>query len=152
TTRDELKARLGDRLPFLAAGLPAVAERFPELGAEPTTDRFAVFAAAAELISTEARERPLAIFLDDLHAADAPSLLALRFIADAVNEWPVLLIALARDVAGLADVAHLRLELDGLNADAVEALIERTTGRAAANGLAEEIHAETGGNPLFVAE
>ena len=129
--REELQQRLGTRLPFLASGLPELAERFPELGAAPQTDRFVVFSAAAGLISGEARERPLAIFLDDLHAADEPSLLALRFLADSVSEWPVLLVALARQAEGMADVAHLRLELDGLGADAVSALVEPTTGRAA---------------------
>ena len=118
-----LRARLGPRLPFLAANLPWLAELLPELG--PTSlpeDRFAIFSAAAELIATEARQRPLAIFLDDLHAADEPSLLLLRYLADAVDGWPVLLVAMSREE--IPGPAHLRVEVEGLDEAAVAELVD----------------------------
>jgi len=162
--REALRERLGRRLPELAASLPSLGELYPELGTALTLpeDRFAVFSAAAELLLGEARLRPIVIVLDDLHAADEPSLLLLRFIARELTGHPVVVLGLARDgeapeaaqelLTEIAARAHVRIELGGLPPEGVSTLIERTAGRTPAGELVDSIHADTGGNPLFVAE
>jgi DNA-binding SARP family transcriptional activator len=159
----DLRPRLGARLSTLADALPALREVFPDLGlARAPDDRFEVFSATAELFATESRQRPIALFVDDAHAADESSLLLLRFLADAVPEWPLLLVAVWRDEAAaeaveallgeIASRSHVRIHLSGLPEDEVGRLVERTTGLAPSDSLVTSIHADTGGNPLFVAE
>src|SRR5262249_46109734 len=123
---------------------------------------FVVFSAAAEFFEREARERPLLIVLDDLHAADAPSLLLLRFIADELATWPVLIAALARDddggqhtrqlLADLATRARVAIPLHGLGEEAGSVMIARAIGREPSGGRVRTIRSDTGGTPLFVAE
>jgi DNA-binding SARP family transcriptional activator len=162
---DALRRRLGPRLVTLASALPAVRWLYPELsssqGGTPV-DRFVVFSAAAEFFEREARERPLLIVLDDLHAADEPSLLLLRFIAEELTTWPVLIAALAREddggrgtqelLADLATRARVAVGLRGLSVQAVSVMIARAIGREPDERLVRTIHSETDGNPLFVAE
>src|SRR4029077_5734936 len=88
--------------------------------------------------------------------------LLLRYLAGELPAWPLLVVALWRDGEGPAPVqellsdaaahAHVRLPLGGLTAADVSALVEDTTGVPASAALVESIHADTGGNPLCVAE
>jgi DNA-binding SARP family transcriptional activator len=162
---DALRRRLGPRLPTLTSALPALRRLYPELasnGGDVPDDRFVVFSAAAEFFQREAHERPLVIVLDDLHAADDPSLLLLRFISGEVSSWPMLIAALARDddpgsetqalLADLAGRAQVAIGLRGLGQEAVSVMIAREIGRKPSEGLIRTIHSDTGGNPLFVAE
>ena len=48
---------------------------------EPKAARFRLFTATADFLRNASERQPLVLFLDDLHAADAPSLLLLRFLA-----------------------------------------------------------------------
>ena len=103
--------------------------------------------------------------LDDLHAADAPSLLLLRFIARELGSMRVLVLGACRDVDPLpvpaladmlADVGRdpvtRRLELSGLSATEVADYVARVAGEIASPELAAELHEQTEGNPLFVGE
>ena len=162
---DALRRRLGPRLATLASALPALGRLHPELRSseiEVPEDRFVVFSATAEFFEREARERALLIVLDDLHAADEPSLLLLRFISGELTTWPVLIAALARDdhggdetqqlLADLAAHAQVVIPLRGVGEQAVSVMIARAIGRKPGDGLVRAIHSDTGGNPLFVAE
>src|SRR5436189_190422 len=69
----------------LAQLLPELRELFPDLGEPPAPEsesaRFRLFEATATFLTNAARARPLVLVLDDLHAADEPSLLLLQFLA-----------------------------------------------------------------------
>ncbi|HEX8025759.1 MAG TPA: BTAD domain-containing putative transcriptional regulator, partial [Candidatus Limnocylindrales bacterium] len=159
-----LEARFGDRLPGLVGAVPWLFDpaQVPDVEARSAEARFVVFSAAATVVQALARERPLLLVLDDLHAADEPSLLLLRFLAGEIASSPVLILALARSGEGpdavralLAEVAgraQPRIDLTGLPAPAVAALVERETGRTPSDELLASIRADTGGNPLFVGE
>ena len=103
--------------------------------------------------------------LDDLHAADEPSLLLLRFVAREIAGARLLVICAHRDVdpaigdplsAAVAELVrepHARqIALAGLGERDVARYIERSTGVNSAGVAGRSIAAETEGNPLFVVE
>jgi DNA-binding SARP family transcriptional activator/tetratricopeptide (TPR) repeat protein len=142
----------------------ALRDLLPDLPPEATADspdaRFRLFEAVAACLT---RSAPVAVFLDDLHAADAPSLLLLRFLAGHIAAAPIVVVGCYRDTEGgpeleeaLADVARRpathRLSLTGLGAAAVGRLLEQAMGTAPPPELAARIAADTQGNPLFAGE
>ncbi len=172
-----LRGYTGDRdRNEIVAGRQELATILPELGepgeSEPKrspTDadaaRFRLFEAVASLLAEAAGHRPLALLLDDLHAADEPSLLLLRFVASQAADTPLLIVAAHRDAelqpdAPLASIVpelarerrarHLHLE--GLSETEVGRLIEAAGGVAAPQQSVQAIHRGTEGNPLFVGE
>ena len=64
---------------------PGLHDLFPELHVPPSSDpegaRFRLFDSTTSFLRSVARGQPLVLLLDDLHAADAPSLLLLQFVA-----------------------------------------------------------------------
>lgn len=144
------------------------------LGPEPLVDtaaglmtnaeeaRFVAFDRAARCLRSAAAERPLALVLDDLHAADAPSLLFLLLLVRDLARTPLLVLGTYRDAetrnapelaALLAKIArHAEvMPLRRLSAEAVAAWArESAPGIDAAR--AEELYRVTEGHPLFVVE
>jgi tetratricopeptide (TPR) repeat protein len=129
-------------------------------------DRFRSFDAMATFLRGLSRRRPLVLILDDLHVADASSLLLLRFLAGEINDSNMMVVGLGRDegvlerdAAGaiLAEIARIpgthRLELTGLSVedfgDLVRAMAQRDTSDPA---WIADLHDETEGNPLFLTE
>ena len=105
------------------------------------------------------------IVLDDLHWADEPSLLLLRFAAKEVGSSGLLILGTYRDVElgrhhplarVLGDIsgseASARIPLRGLTVAAVERYIEMTSSGPAPPGLARAVQEQTDGNPFFVGE
>jgi hypothetical protein len=150
---------LGALLPGLGGG-PAGGS-----GEDPERARFRLFDAATAFFDDAARARPLVLIIDDLHAADRPSLLLLRHLADEVATRRVLVVGAFRDLEvgpdhPLADdlaslgraVSTLRLTLAGLERAEVARYLEARAGVDAAAALADRLHRETGGNPLYLAE
>ena len=68
----------------LARMVPAVGQRLGELPPSQTTDadteRYLLYAAVVGLLEEASQERPVLLFLDDLHWADKPSLQLLRHV------------------------------------------------------------------------
>src|SRR3954470_8799124 len=147
----------------LVALLPELRERLPDLPDAPSDGsegaRFRLLEAAVSFLAGASSERPLAIFLDDLHAADASSLLLLRFVAAHAARSRLLIVGCFRDTAvteQLADVlnesAVRRLSLKGLGADDTSRLLAQVVGSEPDDDLAARVQAETQGNPLFSTE
>jgi DNA-binding SARP family transcriptional activator/tetratricopeptide (TPR) repeat protein len=166
---DALRAQLGAGAADLAQILPELREPFPDLpeppSLEPEAARFRLFDAAAEFLRNASESRPIVLLLDDLHAADAPSLVLMRFLARQLGSSRLLLLGAYRDVDPipgqpltemLVEVARepatRRLPIGGLSERDVVDYIELSTGVPAPTPLARAIHAETEGNPLFVTE
>jgi len=166
---DLLRSQLGAGATYLAQIVPELREQFSDL-AEPISleseaDRFRLFDAVAEFLRNAAQHRLLVLALDDLHAADTPSLLLLQFVARELGSMRVLLVGAYRDVdpiptepltAALAELARervtRRLELGGLSQEEVAEYVELTASEIASPKLAVALHGETEGNPLFVGE
>jgi DNA-binding SARP family transcriptional activator/Fe2+ transport system protein FeoA len=164
-----LDAELGGRAVELAQILPELREVLPALPEPASSDsegaRFRLFDATAEFLRNASRARPLVVFLDDLHAADEPSLLLLQFVARSLADSRLLVLGAYRDVdpvpgehltATLAELARergtRRLSLDGLAEEDVAEYVELTASEIAAPAFVAALHEETEGNPLFVGE
>jgi hypothetical protein len=147
----------------------------PELGegledsrrgsADPDASRFQLFDATAAFLRSVAHEQALVIALEDLHAADVPSLLLLEFIARTLGTSRILVVATYRDVevgrdhplaATLLELARegvtRRIALTGLRPDDVERFIAQSAGVRPSARLVDVVHRETEGNPLFIGE
>ncbi len=120
-----------------------------------------MFDAVARLVRDAAASHPLVVVLEDLHWADASSLLLLRHLVDGGLDGPVLLVGTRRTVepttsaplvdamAALARAGAERVHLDGLGTAAVAALLERSLG-AHDPRLDDFVGQVSGGNPFFV--
>ena len=166
---EDLRAQLGSGASELAQLFPELEELFPGLAAPLPTEgegaRFRLFDAAATFLKAASRSRPLVIVLDDLHAADEPSLLLLRFLSRELRESRLLVAGLYRDVdptvreplaAALAELARepvtRRLSLSGLAPPEVADFVEHVMDTTPSDALVAAIYEESGGNPLFVSE
>ena len=166
---DALQGRLGSGAADIAQLFPELRELLPNLP-EPTAPesvgaRIRLFDATVAFLDSIARERPLVVFFDDLHAADEPSLLLLRFVAREVAGTGLLLIAAFRDVdptlrdplrTALSELVReplvRRISLGGLPYDDVANYIANVASVPPEARAVAAIHSETGGNPLFVGE
>lgn len=128
--------------------------------AEADAARFRLFDATAQLVARLAARSPLVLVLDDLHVADVPSLLLVRFVARGLRTLRVLVVATHREVEAAArpEVGDLLAKIgrDG-ETIALRRLSEtdvaawmRDAGRA--DDAAARVHRATEGNPLFVQE
>ena len=120
--------------------------------------RFAVFDAVAEQLRTWSRESPLLIVLDDLHAADQPSLLLLQFVARSVRDTGLVVLGTYREAEARANAA-VRAVLDAVGHEGRllplrglgQADVAAMVGDADAT-FAREVWRVTEGNPFFVDE
>jgi ABC-type branched-subunit amino acid transport system substrate-binding protein/streptogramin lyase/tetratricopeptide (TPR) repeat protein len=167
--RETLRSQLGAGGPDLAQIIPELRELFPDLPRPPSVDpegaRFRLFDAIASFLRNTAQAKPLVLVLDDLHAADEPSLLLLQFVARELGESRLLVLAAYRDVdpaltdplaTTVSDLARepvtRALPLTGLVRPDVARFIELTVDCAPTAELAAAVHTETDGNPFFVGE
>jgi len=165
---ETLRSQLGAGAADMAQIVPELRALLPDLD-EPSLEgegaRFRLFDAAGRFLRNAAASRPLVLILDDLHAADEPSLLLLRFLAGELASSRILVVGTYRDVdptvrdplaSTLAELARepvtRRLELTGLTEADVARYIELSAEAAPPAELVATIHAETEGNPLFVGE
>ena len=152
---------LVDLAPDLEARLPRPAPSADGPPRDPAQARFALFDAMAMLLTNVAERHPLLITLDDLHEADAASLLLLVFVARQIGRSRLMVLATAREpgpstslpaaLAPLASEAQT-LALRGLAVGEVQRFVASRTGRDVPRELAVALHRRTDGNPLFVEE
>ncbi|MDX6606582.1 MAG: hypothetical protein QOD14_1122, partial [Solirubrobacterales bacterium] len=160
--------QLGGGAPEIAQLIPEVAEKLdiePAKGTDSEEARFRLFDSVTSLMLAAARDRPIVIVLDDLHWADEPSLLLLRFAVRELASSGLLILGTYRDVElgrhhplarVLGEISGIegsgRIPLRGLSVGPVERYLEMTAGAAAPPGLAEAVQEQTDGNPFFVGE
>jgi DNA-binding SARP family transcriptional activator len=165
---DALRSQLGPGAAELAQIVPELRGLFPEVPVPSVEDegaRFRLFDATTRFLKAAAVLRPLVIVLDDMHAADEPSLLLLRFLTAELGGSRILVVGTYRDVdptvrdplaSTLAELARepvtRRIDLGGLTEGDVARFIELTTLTTPPAEVAAAIHAETQGNALFVGE
>ena len=161
---DTLLLQLASAAPDLAQMLPELQDLFPELrvpaSSDPEGARFRLFDSTVAFLRTVARAQPLVLVLDDLQAADAPSLLLLRFVANQMDDLHILVVGLYRDdgpqnpqlTSAVAEVArHVatrQISLVGLGRPEVARLIEATVDAQLPSAAIEAVQEQTEGNPL----
>ncbi len=166
---DALRAAAGAGLDLIADVVPDLVERVPALRPSAMdTDsqaRLRLLEAIAGLWKRAAQDRPQLLILDNLHWADAPSLRLLEFLAAEITTSRLLVLGTYRDIElsrqhplsnSLGELARhacfVRLRLTGLSRDETRQFIAAASGQAPPSKLLSEVHAQTEGNPLFVAE
>jgi hypothetical protein len=165
--RGTLRSQLGQGAPDLAQMVPELREVFPDLpelpSIDPETARFRLFDATSAFLRRASRSHPVVVVLDDLQAADVPSLLLLRFLTGELGPSRILLVGAFRDPASdhplIETVLELerqpvthRLELRGLGGEDVARFIESIVGVPPAATTITVVHGKTDGNPLFLTE
>ncbi|GHF69053.1 tetratricopeptide (TPR) repeat protein [Amycolatopsis bartoniae] len=150
---------------WAAAQRAAGAELAVLLGEAPGSapvEPFRLFDAVTTALVSVSQLRPVAVVLDDLHAADPASLKLCEFAARHTWFERLVLVGTYRDDEVEAAEHPLRplltslpakartVSLTGLSPDEVGHLMTRTAGREPGARLAAAVHRRTGGNPFFV--
>jgi predicted ATPase len=148
--------------------VPTLRERLniaPRPPGDPEEDRWRLLQAATDLLHHAAEQQPLLVVLEDLHDADSGTLDLLLYVARNLHGARLLVVGTYRDVA--VDRAHrlsmaltelhrasnvARLQLRGLSTDEVQRLLAESSHQTIPQPLADLVHRQTEGNPLFVHE
>jgi predicted ATPase len=127
-------------------------------------------AAVADALVSDAAEKPIILFIDDLQWADSASLSMLHYLSRAVVSSRVLIIGafrseeLAPDSEGhphplletlrlmSREDLHVEIKLSSLSKSEVERLAESMISGNVDHGLIEKLALESQGNPLFAIE
>lgn len=123
------------------------------MSAEPAPDPFVVGLGALGLLSAVAGDRPLICVIDDAQWLDAPSALALAFIARRLPAKSFGLILAVREPNELTEFAGLpELLVGGLNEADARALLDSALPGRLDERVLDRIVSETRGNPLTLLE
>jgi tetratricopeptide (TPR) repeat protein len=131
----------------------------------PEEDRYRLMQGVTSFLTNSAVVQPMLVVLEDLHDADRGTLEMLQYVSKNIARTRLLIVATYRDVdvdrnhplsAALAELRRSssfgRVLLRGLNADEVSRMLKSIAHDEIPWGLAQAIHAQTEGNPLFVQE
>jgi tetratricopeptide (TPR) repeat protein len=130
---------------------------------DPEQARLRVFDSATRFFELFSRSLPLILIFDNLHAADLPSLLLLRFAARNLTNSRIMIVGTCRNTelsrlpkhaALIGELASegVRISLSGLAEAEVGRLFASTAGHTIDARTAGEVREATDGNPLFVIE
>ncbi|MHD0279760.1 helix-turn-helix transcriptional regulator [Rhodococcus aetherivorans] len=120
------------------------------LSAERPRDRFAVCAAAFQLLATTAERSPTLVLVDDAQWLDVSTAEALAFTARRLRAEGLVLLIATRDVGGFADIEQLNI--GALDEDSAAELLTARFAAAPAEEVVRALTAELGGNPLALHE
>ena len=128
-------------------------------------DRWRLLQSVSTFLRNAAAVQPLCIVLEDLHWSDRGTLDLLVHLARNLQGARLLMVGTYRDVevdrshplsSILAELrrgsAFDRIPLRGLTPDEVHRMINAVTGQEVRRALAEGVHRQTEGNPLFIQE
>ncbi|WP_203582084.1 helix-turn-helix transcriptional regulator [Microbacterium hibisci] len=141
-------------IPAVQADAVAAALALPGATArDEGRDRFTIGAAVLSLVCRFAEDGPVAVVVDDLHFADAPSSNALVFAARRLAADPVVVLLGVRSPEGDALVEGLPgLVLGGVDLAAARAILVGAEGENVSDDRVRALHRATDGNPLAMLE
>ena len=136
---------------------------FEEEGGDPDSERFRFFEAVTATLNELSSSGPVLLVIDDLHAADQPTLLLLRHVLQGTDDAKLGVVGMFIDTEVPSDhrlramVADFRaaqpvatVHLQGLPSAAVEELVQDWPN--APDDLVPQLCRLTDGNPLFLDE
>jgi serine/threonine protein kinase/tetratricopeptide (TPR) repeat protein len=164
----DLREELGTGAADVARIVSEIREKLkvkPRTKGDPEEERYRLMQAVTGFLSNAAAVQPLLIVLEDLHDSDKGTLEILTHVSRHLSGTRILVVGTYRDVevdrnhplsAALAELRRVstygRVLLRGLNPDEVRRMLEGITREEIPWGLAEAVHRQTEGNPLFVQE
>ena len=165
---DLLSNELGPDAGDVARILPEIRRRMevePGPPGDPEQDRYRLLQAVATFLRNASEAQPLLVVLEDLHDADKGTLDMLTYFSRNLGGSRLLIAGTYRDVevdrahplsGTLAELRRAssfeRIGLRGLNPDEVQRMMSGVAGREIPWSVAEAVHRQTEGNPLFVQE
>ncbi len=128
---------------------------------DPEQARFRLFDSVAVALRNLAGSGPLMLLLEDLHDADQPSLMMLRFVVGQLKRAPILVLGTYRDIQvqrwpvlsrliGNLVQEAAQVPLSALSREDTARMIEGRAGTPPSPRLVSDIHQATAGNPLFI--
>jgi tetratricopeptide (TPR) repeat protein len=164
----DLREELGTGAADVARIVSEIRERLkvkPRPKGDPEEERYRLMQAVTGFLTNAASVQPLMVVLEDLHDADKGTLDMLTHTSRHLAGTRLLVVGTYRDVevdrshplsAALAELRRVstygRVLLRGLNPDEVRRMLESITREEIPWSLAEAVHRQTEGNPLFVQE
>jgi tetratricopeptide (TPR) repeat protein len=164
----DLREELGSGAADVARIISEIRERLkirPRPQKDPEEERYRLLQGVSEFLSNAANVQPMLVVLEDLHDADKGTLEMLNYVSRNLAGTRLLIVSTYRDIevdrshplsAALAELRRVstygRVQLRGLNADEVRRMLEGITRGSVPWGLAQAVHRQTEGNPLFVQE
>ncbi len=165
---EDLRKELGTGATDVARIVSEIREKLkvkPREAVNPEEDRYRLMQAVTSFLSNAAAVKPMLVILEDLHDADKGTLEMLTYVSRNLANTRLLLVGTYRDVevdrnhplsSALAELRRVstygRVLLRGLNVDEVRRMLVSITGQDIPLGLADAVHRQTEGNPLFVQE
>ncbi|MBN2075553.1 MAG: protein kinase [Dehalococcoidales bacterium] len=165
---EDLKKELGSGATDVAKIVSEVREKLhvkPRESQNPEEDRYRLMQAVSSFLANAAAVKPMLVILEDLHDADKGTLEMLSYVSRNLVNTRLLIVGTYRDVevdrthplsAALAELRRVstfgRVLLRGLSAEEVGRMLTGITGEEIPFGLAQAVHNQTEGNPLFVQE
>ena len=141
-TRRHAAGRAGEIVQMVPELLAHVPDVEPVVAGESDSARFQLFDSVASFLRSAAQSAPLLVVLDDLQAADTPSLRFLRFLASQLADSSILILATYRELEVTAEhpLAEALVELgrepstrvmrlQGLGEDSVGRFVQAAAGR-----------------------
>jgi len=145
--------------------LPEFHKLFPTVAPLPDVDaeqaRFRLLDAITRFLQASAKQKPLALMIDDLHRADTSSLLLLEFLVRELRDSPVFILGAYRDLDILGDTAREQcltrvartaasrsIQLNGISRRAVGELV----GQPENAELVSALYEQSAGNPFFLTQ
>jgi class 3 adenylate cyclase len=165
---EALSRELGQSAPEVARIVSEIRDRIdvetlPLL--DPAEERYRLLQAVSSFLRNASRAQPLMVVLEDLHDADRGTLDMLTYLARNLGGTRVLILGTYRDVevdrmhplsGALSELRRggqfERILLRGLTTGEVQRMLAAIAGHEVQWGLAEAVHRQTEGNPLFVQE
>jgi ATP/maltotriose-dependent transcriptional regulator MalT len=156
-------------LEWAGAGRQALGALLPDFGSPPPepddTIRLQLFETVTMLLERASENGPLAVIIEDIHWADESTRHVLRFLARALTDAPVMIIATYRSDEltrrhplrpFLAEVGRfpgtVRIELPGLDRSEVAELLTQLLERPPSNVVIDLVFKRSEGIPYFVEE
>ena len=165
---NELRQAMGTGASEVARILSEVRDKLnvePRPPVNPDEDRYRLFQAVTDFLFNASTVQPLLIVLEDLHDADRGTLDLLVHISRRLSGNRLLIVGTYRDVeverghslsSALAELRRVstyeRVLLRGLTIDEVQRMLTGLSGQEVTWQIAEAVHRQTEGNPLFVQE
>jgi DNA-binding CsgD family transcriptional regulator/tetratricopeptide (TPR) repeat protein len=168
---DEVRLTMGTAANTIAALVPDLVDisgrtpSVPDAVWEPNAARFRIFDAVRQFFHQATQQVPITLVLDNLHWADAPSLLLLEFLSQELPRSRMLIVSTYRDaeatgrtplqvtLGGLrreAGVQHMHLT--GLSQTGIGQLAKRLCEVPLSEAALKMVYQRTDGNPLFAIE